>query len=298
MAGTKTKGLGKGLEALFGDIEIKTSDLTGAGAAEQSQGGSRIALIDINEIKSSAAQPRRRFDEEKINELAESITAHGIIQPVIVKKAEQGFELVAGERRWRAARKAGIKQIPGIIKELTEEQTLLLSIIENIQREDLNPIEEAEALARILEKFGLTQEEISKNLGKSRPYITNATRLLKLPAEIQQLVREGKLSNGHGRALINVADPKRQAMLASKAVEEGLSVRKMEELVKEEALPAREKTEKKAKKSIEIQDVERELKELLGTKVTLLHSGNKGKIQIDYYSQDELERLIELFRGL
>ena len=297
MAGTKAKGLGKGLEALFGDVEIKTSGMAES-AGEYGQRGAGLLLIDINEIKPNAAQPSRRFDEEKIDELANSINAHGLIQPVVVKKAEQGFELVAGERRWRAARKAGLKEIPGVVKELTEEQAMLLSVIENIQREDLNPIEEAEALEQMTARFGLTQEEVSKSVGKSRPYITNAIRLLKLPEEIRQMVLEGRLSNGHARALINVADGRRQRAIADKAASEGLSVRKVEALAGEEAPVGRGAAKKEAGKSLEIQDVEQELKELLGTKVTLSRDGKKGKIQIDYYSRDELERLIELIRTL
>jgi len=298
MAGIKTKGLGKGLEALFGDIEIKTAETTTEYLDKGDQLGEHVEFIDINDIKPNESQPRQYFNEEKINELADSIIEHGIIQPIVVIRAERGFELVAGERRWRAARKAGLKQVPAIVKELTEEQVMLFAIIENVQREDLNPIEEAEALDQMIIKFGLTQEEISKSVGKSRPYITNSLRLLKLPFEIQHMVLEGKLSNGHARALISVEDPEKQIFLANKAVLEGLSVREVERLVKELDLGHQKNAKTKKAKDIGIIEVEKELKELLGTKVTLQHNGKKGKIQIDYYSREELERLIELLKTI
>ena len=298
MAGAKGKGLGKGLEALFGDVEIKTT-----GAAEEyirkyEQNGDAVLFIDINDIKPNSTQPRQIFNEEKIDELAASINAHGVIQPILVKKSGKGFEIVAGERRWRAARKAGLKQVPGIVRELTKEEFMFASLIENIQRENLNPIEEAEAFQKICEEFGVTQEDVSLNVGKSRPYITNALRLLKLPEEIQKMVLEEKLTNGHARALVSVENAKKQIALAEKIVAEGLTVRETEKLVYEtDAKKGRPAGNAKAKNT-DITEIETELKDILGTKVTLKHSGKRGKLEIEYFSREELERLIDIFRTL
>ena len=230
-----------------------------------------------------------------IEELARSIEVHGILQPIMVRKAAAGYEIVAGERRWRAARKAGLKKVPCIIRELTEEQNLLIAIIENMQREDLNPMEEAEAIKQMISSFGLTQEEISKSVGKSRPYITNSLRLLKLPAEIQELVTNGQLTTGHARALISLEDEKLQLELARHAAKEQISVRDMEKLCKgiqHKAKPL------KRRKSPEIASVEEELKGILGTKVQLKVSGKKGKLEIQCYSKEELNRIIDLLRSI
>jgi len=282
MAEVKKKGLGKGLEALFGDIE----------------GVDSVQSIDINDIKPNSTQPRQIFNEEKIDELAASINAHGVIQPILVKKSGGGFEIVAGERRWRAARKAGLKQVPGIVKELTKEELMFSSLIENIQRENLNPIEEAEAFQKLCGEFDFTQEDVSLNVGKSRPYITNALRLLKLPAEIQEMVLSGKLTNGHARALVSVENVKRQIMFAEKVASEGLSVRETEKLVKEADNRKEKKPKQASEKDADVLGIENELKEILGTKVTLKHRGKRGKLEIDYFSREELERLIEIFRTL
>ena len=292
MAGTKNKGLGKGLEALFGDVEITMAD-TGS---ESQNDAEKVFLVDINDIKPNSAQPRRIFDDGKIDELADSIAAHGVIQPVLLKRSETGFELVAGERRWRAARKAGLKKVPSIIKDFTREQLMLVALIENLQREDLNPIEEAEAFQRIKEEFGFKQEDISKNIGKSRPYITNALRLLKLPEEIRKLVLLGKLSNGHARALLSIENEKKQLSAAEKVISEGLSVRETENLVREIDQKKEKSKKKRVNKSPEVIEIEKELKEILGTKVTLKHGAKSGKVEIEYYSREELERLIEIFR--
>ena len=297
MAGVKTKGLGKGLEALFGDVEIKSSENTEKETKRDKLETEAIAFVDINQIKPNSSQPRQAFNEEKIDELAASIAVHGVIQPIVLKEMPHGFEIVAGERRWRAARKAGLKQIPGIIKELTEEQLMIVALIENIQREDLNTIEEAEAIQRMCNEFGLTQEAVSKSVGKSRPYITNLLRLLKLPEEIRKMVLEEKLSNGHARAIISVEDTKKQILIAKKAAEEGLSVREVEKLIQQQTLePSKSPKKKSTAKSTEVSSIEDELKGILGTKVTLKHNGKAGKLEIAYFSRSELERLIEFFR--
>jgi ParB family chromosome partitioning protein len=296
MAGTKGRGLGKGLEALFNDVEINANDSDRAGISD-SDG---ILFLDINDIKPNAKQPRKNFSDEKIEELAKSIEAHGIIQPIMVRQSGEGYEIIAGERRWRAARRASLKQVPCIIRELSEEQNMLVAIIENMQREDLNPMEEAEALNQMITTFGLTQEEVSRSVGKSRPYITNALRLLKLPDAIQDLVVQGELSSGHARAIIAVRDDKRQLDLANRVVKEGLSVREIENLAGRENEGSVKKQAKSRirNKTREIADLEEELKNTLGTKVAISYGTRKGKIEIEYYSRDELERLLELLLSL
>jgi len=299
---SRNTGLGRGLEALFGDVEISIKENKEPKGRAKSQDKdlstdeNSIIFININNIKPNPKQPRKSFDEEKLNELASSIIEHGVIQPVVLRKSDsgEGFELVAGERRWRAARKAGLKEIPSIIRTLTEEQNMLLSIIENMQREDLNPIEEAEAIHKMMTTFKLTQEEISKSLGKSRPYIANMVRLLKLPDEIRELISLEKLSAGHGRALLSVTG-KRQLDLAHAAVKDGLSVREVEKMA---AVTVTRKKSVRKVKDTDIVRVEEELKSIFGTKVVLKYNGKKGKIEIEYYSREELERLIDLFRNM
>ena len=299
----KARGLGKGLDALFGDMEVsvepsskeeESSAVHDIEAAETHEG---IKYIDINNIKPNANQPRKTFDEGKLEELADSIREHGLIQPLVVRKSTNGYEIVAGERRWRAARKIGIKKIPAIVRELSDEENMLLAIIENMQREDLDPIEEAEGISQMIETYGLSQEQVSKSLGKSRPYITNQLRLLKLPEEIRKMVSDGRLSSGHVRALITIDDEEKQIKLAVQAVEQGLSVRQVEALAKANKNVKKSKAAKK-KKSTDVKRVEEDLKVALGTKVNLNQNGKKGKIEIEFYSKDELERLIELLKSL
>ncbi len=296
MAAPKKKGLGRGLDALFEEVSVDIAEEkeTESKADKQAKANG-VLYVDINNIKPNLNQPRKTFDEEKLDELAASIKEHGIIQPVVLRSTDGGYEIVAGERRWRAARKAGIKKLPCVIKELTDEQNMLVSIIENMQREDLNPIEEAEGLSRMIEVYGLTQEEVSKGVGKSRPYITNSLRLLKLSDEVREMTREGKLTAGHARALAGIKDYEKQKTLALKTVKEGLSVRSIEKLAGE---PTSKKPKTKAAKSADIVRIEAELKDSLGTKVTLSDTGKKGKIEIEYYSRDELERLIEMLKSL
>ncbi len=291
MASTKNRGLGRGLEALIVDTEIP--------AVEPATGPTTdgVAYIDINDIKPNRNQPRKRFDADRLQELADSISEHGVIQPLIVRLADNGYELVAGERRWRAARLAGLKSVPCLLRELTEEENALVAIIENMQREDLNPVEEAEGLNRMIDNFGLTQEQVSKSVGKSRPYITNSLRLLKLPAEIKEMLSQGSLTAGHGRALLSVSQEKEQLTIAHKIVAEGLSVRLVEAMVQKKQ-GTKAPAHKHAERDANMLQLERELKEKLGTKVKINMSGKKGKIEIEYYSREELERLIELLRSL
>ena len=287
----KKKGLGKGLESLLMSTDISVDDTVDD---ENIEGLSRL---DIDDIKPNENQPRKTFDPEKIEDLANSIKEHGVIQPLVVRKIETGYEIVAGERRWRAARQAGLKEIPCIVRELSDEQNMLFAIIENMQREDLNPIEEAEGLERMITNFGMTQSEISKSVGKSRPYITNSLRLLKLPDEIKDMMVDGKLTTGHGRALITIEDEDKAIEIAKKVAKEGLSVRKIEELANEKK-KKRGKPAKRAPKSPDVLLVERELKDVLGTKVNLNMTGNKGVIEIECYSKDEANRIIEMLKTL
>ena len=300
-------GLGRGLDALFGDVEVtavreqaarkKGKRAPDTAPAEPAAPENELRYIDINDIKPNAAQPRKNFDEDKLEELAESIDRHGLIQPVVLRSASQGYEIVAGERRWRAARMVGLKEIPCIVKELTDEENMLLAIIENMQREDLNPIEEAEGLKQMIATYGLTQEQISRGGGKSRPYITNSLRLLKLPERIRYMTADGSLSVGHARALAAIKDEALQQKLADRAVKEGLSVRQIEGMAQETR--ARETRKKRrTTKSADEKRVEAELREALGTKVTLQRKGAKGRIEIEFYNGDEMERLIDLLRSL
>ncbi|MBQ2747813.1 MAG: ParB/RepB/Spo0J family partition protein [Firmicutes bacterium] len=319
MAAPKKSGLGRGLEALFGDVEINipeaaeeevTEKKPAAKKTGKSSGASKskakeekvidensVVYLDINDIKPNENQPRKTFDDEKIAELAASILEHGLIQPIVVRKSDFGYEIVAGERRYRAARKAELKTIPCLVRELTDEQNMLLAIIENVQREDLNAIEEARAIEKMIKTYGLTQEQVSKSLSKSRPYITNALRLLKLPEVIQDMVVSGELSQGHARALVSIEDEEKKIALAKRAVSENLSVREIEKLAegsKKKGKPAA----RKKQKSIEVKTVEEDLKLALGTKVNLVEKGKKGKIEIEYYSREELERLIDLLKAI
>lgn len=297
---TKNRGLGRGLDALFADqapiINPESENKNKTTDKEGIRTENAIVYININDIKPNENQPRKNFDENKIAELAASITEHGIIQPLVVRRNKSGYEIVAGERRWRASRKAELKEVPCIIRDFDDEQNMLIAIIENMQREDLNPIEEAEGLNQMIKTYGMTQEEVSKSVSKSRPYITNALRLLKLPENIQSMVTEGKLTTGHARALIPVTDQKMQLDICNRIINEGLSVRKVEDLVSKLGQP-KKKPAKKVKNANTIH-VENELKNLYGTRVNIKEKGKKGTIELEYYSTDELNRLIELLKSV
>lgn len=291
----KNRGLGRGLDALFAeqapimpDNRVETEEKSNRYVRD------KVLYIDINDIKPNAEQPRKTFDKEKISELSQSIIEHGIIQPLVVRKSGKHYEIVAGERRWRAAREAELSVVPCIVRQFSDEENMLVAIIENMQREDLNPIEEAMGLEQMISAYGMTQEEVSKSVSKSRPYITNTLRLLKLPEEIKALVSEGKISTGHARALITVKNKTKQEELCKKIIKDGISVRDVERLASEE-----KKTRKKPLKRVKSPDtlnVERELKEIYGTKVTINSRGNKGTVELEFYSKDELNRLIDLLK--
>lgn len=304
MAAPKKGGLGRGLDALFADVPVKEPVKEGPKtkkgketANESNNDADSVKYIKIHDIMPNVNQPRKTFNEEKIEELAASIKEHGIIQPIVVRKHDKGYEIVAGERRWRAAMKAELSQIPCLIRELDDEQNMLIAIIENMQREDLNPIEEAEGLRQMTDTFGMTQEQVSKSVGKSRPYITNCMRLLKLPEYVKDSIADGRLSAGHGRTLITLKNEDERKALWERILNEGLSVREAEKLAAQEDKPKKRKPAAK-RKDPNVTRVEEELKAALGTKVTINNAGNKGKIEIEYYSKDELERLIELLKSL
>ena len=305
MAGTKKGGLGRGLEALFADSvpvtrEVKPLETAAKPAKkseEKAEPAETVQYISIHDVKPNANQPRKVFDEEKIAELAASIKENGIIQPLIVRKKGKGYEIVAGERRWRASVKAELKEVPCIVRELDDEQNMLLAIVENMQREDLNPMEEAEGLNQMIAAYGLTQEQVSKSIGKSRPYIANSLRLLKLPEEIRDLISDGSLSAGHGRTLVSIPDEARQIEIARKILKDGLSVRETEKLAAEKEELGKKRRGRKPKDP-DVARVEADLKEALGTRVNIKRTGRKGKIEIEFFSRDDLERLIEMLESL
>ena len=296
----KNTGLGKGLDALFGEMNgdtLKQSKSNSSSAGEKGRNAG-TTKISIDDIKPNANQPRKIFDEEGLNDLAESIKEHGIIQPIIVRPNNGTYEIVAGERRWRASRLAGLKEVPCLVRELTDEELMLLAIVENMQREDLNPIEEAEGLERMMSSYGMTQEQVSKSVGKSRPYISNSLRLLKLPDEVRQMMSDGKLSGGHGRALLAFRTEADRIRVAKQIEKDGLSVREVERMSDDAKKKGTVRKGRPAERNADVLQVEAELKEHLGTKVNLKLGVKRGKIEIEYYSRDELERLIDLLRSI
>lgn len=280
------------------DSKGETSQ-TQADSAKIEADEDRVLYIDINDIKPNKDQPRKTFNEEKLKDLANSIKENGVIQPLIIRKAQNGYELVAGERRWRAARIAEIKKVPCIIRDFDEKQNMIVAIIENMQRENLDPIEEALGLNEMIKRFEFTQEQVSNALGKSRAYIANSLRLLKLPEKIQNMIIEGRISAAHGRTIITIKDEKKQIEVCDKIIRNGLSVRAAERLtekIKDDARPERKK--RKPGVNAEIAAVEDELRKIFGTKVNINGKASTGKIEIEYYSIDELNRLIDMLRGI
>lgn len=280
---SKKSVLGKRLEALIPD-EIQEKEIE------------REYTLPIEDIESNINQPRQRFNEEKLLELSQSIKEIGIIQPIIVKKIDNKnkYEIVAGERRWRAAKLAGLEEIPVIIKELSNRQVLEISLIENIQREDLNPIEESKAYQELLDSFSLTQEDLSKKLGKSRVTITNSLRLLNLDMRVQKMLIEELITGGHGRALLAIKDIDIQLEIAQKVVMNKLSVRETERLVKSLTKKEKIKDNTVSKNNPYYQDIKNRLEEFFQTKVNVDNKNNKGKIEIEYYSDEDLQRIIEM----
>ena len=317
MADKKKGGLGRGLDFLFSDSiltqpasvldpvksPINDEALQSQGisptakASAADDGLERVVYIGLNDIKPNSAQPRKNFDQEALQELADSIKAHGVIQPVLLRPAAKGYELVAGERRWRAARLAGLKSVPAIIRDLDERQNAFYALIENMQREDLDPIEEADGIREIIGNYGLTQEEAAGVIGKSRSYVTNSLRVARLPEQIRALVSSGGLSAGHARAIAGLPTEALQLEAAEKAASEGWSVRQIESYTGLKTKRRRSASAKK-QKDADVKAVEQNLGEKLGTKVRINGTPARGKIEIDYYSREELDRLIELLGEL
>jgi ParB family transcriptional regulator, chromosome partitioning protein len=290
-AGDKHKrALGRGLSALI----PQAAPTPAAAPAEAPKPG--VLKLPIEAIQRDTAQPRRYFDETKLAELTESIKAQGLLQPVLVRKDGQGYKLIAGERRWRAAQAAGLHEVPAIVRDVTEGQAFELALVENLQRSDLNPMEEAEGYQRLVEEFKLTQEQVSQRVGKERSTVANALRLLGLPDDVKALVAEGALSMGHARALLGVPRLPELQALASRVVEEKLSVRDTEKLVQQKR-PAKKEPAKAAKQSPQVKALVEELQRLLGTKVRLAEKGQgKGTLEVDFFSYDDLDRLLKLLR--
>ena len=295
MAGRKP-ALGRGLDSLFGDLELNVPAKEGRVDNNSAVPENAVLYIGIDDIKPNSMQPRQSFDPETIEELAASIEAYGVIQPVILAKAETGYELVAGERRWRAARKAGLKTIPAIIREVTNEENALIAIIENMQREDLNTIEEATAFKKVISKYGMTQEALAKIIGKSRPYIANTLRTLQLPPEIVEFLRQGELSLGHANAIGALKDSKKQVQLAEKIVKNGYSVREAERLAAQAANKKPANTKRKEAKTNDIRIIEQELTSSTGVRVVINGDGEKGSVELRYFDRQGLDEIIDLLR--
>ena len=295
----KKKGLGKGLDSLIPDnksIKSVTPDKS-AEAKKEAEEKADVQTMKINEVEPNRDQPRKNFDEDALLELSDSIKQFGVLQPLLVRKRKDYYEIIAGERRWRAAKLAGVKEVPVIVKEYTDQEILEIGLIENIQRENLNPIEEAIAFKRLLEEFNLKQDEVAERVSKSRTAVTNSMRLLKLSDKVQQMIIDDMISTGHARALLAIDDPELQYTLANKIFE--LSVRETEKLVKEIKNPKKPKEKKVMENAFIYQDLEEKMKGVFGTKVSIASKGKgKGKIEIEYYSDDELEHLFDMMMSI
>lgn len=278
------RGLGRGLGALLGD------------AALQSQEGGSVTL-PISQVEPGLKQPRKRFEEESLSDLADSIREHGILQPLTVRRLASGYyQIIAGERRWRAAKQAGLTEVPALIIEADDRKVMELGLIENLQREDLNPVEEAAGYKALIEEYGLTQEDVAARMGKSRPVVTNAMRLLSLPDKVRYLLEEGKLSAGHARAILAAPGAEAQTRLAVRVVSDGLSVRQTEQLAKRPAAPE-QPPQKDREHGIYLADLEKRLSSRFGRKVNIIPGKKKGKIELEYYTPDDLESLLGLLGG-
>ena len=285
------RGLGKGLDALIPSTVAETKKTR----EKETISETPDSVVDINKVEPNREQPRKNFDEDALLELAESIKQFGLLQPILVQDRKTYYEIIAGERRWRAAKLAGLKEVPVIIRNYSEQEIVEISLIENIQRENLNPIEEAIAYKRLLTEFNLKQDEVAERVSKSRTAVTNSMRLLKLDDRVQEMVIEEKLSTGHARALLGIEDLELQYQTACKVFDENLSVREVEKLVKAMNAPKKEVKKPEINKAV-YDDMSEKLKQIMGTKVQILPKNNeKGKIEIEYYSSDELERIIDLF---
>ena len=283
------RGLGKGMDAFL--------DTASVAVVERSES---VREIKISEIFPNKNQPRKNFDKEALKTLSDSIREHGVITPIVVVKSGDGYEIVAGERRWRASRQAGLKTIPAVVRTYSEIEVKEVALIENIQREDLNPIEEAMAYQALMDEFGFTQEEISEKIGKSRSKVANSLRLLALEPEFQKFVISGDISEGHARCVLSLKGAVLREFLINRIIEDGLSVREAEKLAKDLSMEKKSKKDKKQPDTvaIEIERIRKNIEERLGTKVSINHGRKKGKIEIEYYGNEDLDRLLELLNLL
>ncbi len=290
----RKKGLGKGLDSLIPESAKAT--------VTQSSGSDRednVQMMKVSAMEPNRDQPRQKFDEDGLLELADSIKQFGVLEPLMVRKNKDYYEIIAGERRWRAAKMAGVKEVPVVVKDYTDQEIVEIGLIENIQRENLNPIEEAIAYKRLLEEFNLKQDEVAERVSKSRTAVTNSMRLLKLDERVQQMIVDEMITTGHARALLAVSNKDEQYELATRVFDEKLSVRETEKLVKNWKKPKKEKKKPTAAMDAVYQDLEGKMREALGTKVRIASKGNgTGKIEIEYYSDDELEHMFDLIMSL
>lgn len=285
------KGLGRGLDALFGTYE---GDLSYNKITKSAETNTGVLEVDINKIKPNPNQPRKNFDEDALKDLAASIKVHGIVQPIVLNKNADGtYMIIAGERRWRAANLCGLKTVPAIIKDYTEKQIKEISIIENLQREDLNPVEAAKAIKELMDEYGLTQEAVSERIGKSRSNVANTLRLLTLYPAVLDMIEKGKISAGHARCLVVVEDANEQLKLANAIVSKNLSVRDLEKAIKAYTNPAK-KVVVREEQSLELKELINQMQKTFATKVSAIGNDNKGRIYIDYYTRDDLDRISEL----
>lgn len=297
MAGKAARGLGKGLDSL---IPVAVPQAEKKTVEETKENNGQGTYVKITKVEPNREQPRKNFDEDALQELADSIKQYGIVEPLIVQDRKTHYEIIAGERRWRAAKLAGLKEVPVIVRNYTEQEIVEISLIENIQREDLNPIEEAQAYKRLLTEFNLKQDEVAERVSKSRTAVTNSMRLLKLCDEVQQMIIDDMITTGHARALISIEDAEQQYTIAQKVFDEKLSVRDVEKLVKNLNKPEKAKKEAMTDKALEAvyQDLEEKLKQSLGTKVAITSKGaGAGKLEIEFYTHDDLEKLTDLLTG-
>ena len=295
------RGLGKGLDSLIPtnvmmESEVKHATVSTASSAEEEKDGT--LMVKLSKVEPNREQPRKNFDEDSLQELAESLKQFGMLQPILVQNRGDYYEIIAGERRWRAAKIAGLKEVPVIVRELTDQEIVEISLIENIQREDLNPIEEAQAYKRLLTEFHLKQDEVAERVSKSRTAVTNSMRLLKLCDEVQKMVVDDMISTGHARALISIEDPEEQYLIAQKIFDEKLSVREVEKLVKDLHKPPKPPKEENKTLQAIYQEISERLKRSLSTKVSVSAKQNgAGKIEFEFYNHEDLERLLERITG-
>ena len=294
----KKRGLGKGLDALFSsDEEILSPDTGDVPAAEEETKDQNVQIVDIYMVEPDRNQPRKTFDAEKLQELADSVKQYGVLQPLLVQKEPDYYRIIAGERRWRAARLAGLTEIPVIVKNFSAQDSMAVALIENLQRQNLNPMEESMAYQKLLTEFSLTQEQVAAKLGKSRSAIANSLRLQNLAEPVQKSLSEGLISPGHAKVLLGVTDASEQNKLAVRVIAENLSVRELEKIVAQKSEAKKEVKKKKEdrEQNLASKIAEDRMKELLGTRVTISKGARKGKIEIEYYSEEDLERILAFF---